>query len=79
MKMAKLLKQSKLVRDLFYGDGHECKNIRSFQFSTYLSDNADNIKVLENAIKEDGIRLVVAPTGAGKSVALLESAKRIVR
>lgn len=71
------IKISKEVRKLFYNDNYVCNKIDEYDYDTYISDNTANHKVLDDALAESGIKLVIAPTGSGKSSALLDSAKRV--
>ncbi|MBQ7065291.1 MAG: DEAD/DEAH box helicase [Lachnospiraceae bacterium] len=75
VNVQKIMQESHIVRDMFYRDGHECKKIKKCKYKQYLLDNKDNEKVLDEAIKSKGIKLVIAPTGAGKSYSLIERAR----
>lgn len=74
-KANKVLKEAKPVRNILYGDGYYCKRIKNGAFSQYILDNKNNEKLLDEAIRSKGIKVVIAPTGAGKSYSLIERAK----
>ena len=74
-KANKVLKEAKPVRNILYGDGYYCKRIKNGAFSQYILDNKNNEKLLDEAISSKGIKVVIAPTGAGKSYSLIERAK----
>ena len=75
VNVQKIMQESHIVRDMFYGDGYECKKIKKCKYQQYLLDNKDNEEVLDEAIRSKGIKLVIAPTGAGKSYSLIERAR----
>ena len=74
-KANKVIKEAKPVRNILYGDGYYCKRIKNGAFSQYILDNKNNEKLLDEAIRSKGIKVVIAPTGAGKSYSLIERAK----
>lgn len=52
------------------GEGH--KNLKVVKFNKYLSSNPQVVEVIEEALDQKGkLILMVAPTGAGKSYALI--------
>lgn len=73
----RVMKEFPAVRELFYGDGITCKNIKKCTFQTYLLDNKANESVLDEIISSQGIKLMIAPTGAGKSFSLVERARML--
>lgn len=77
-RIEQVQKESEPVRDLFYGDDIFCKTIEQHKFNRYVLDNEDNEIVLDRLITEKGIKLMVAPTGAGKSTSLIQRALQIV-
>ncbi|MCM1235821.1 MAG: DEAD/DEAH box helicase, partial [Ruminococcus flavefaciens] len=60
-----------------YGSEYPC-NVRDCQYSEYISDNKSNDAVLDSALAERGIKLVIAPPGSGKSTAILTRANELV-
>lgn len=74
----KICKEAKLVRELYYGDGHTCKNVRTCSYNQYISDEPSNIGVLRAALNSPDIKLIIAPTGAGKSSVILDEARKLV-
>ena len=78
MDINKVVCEAKQVRDLLYGDGYYCEDIVRCKYHTYLLDNKDNEKVLDDALSDSGIKLIVAPTGSGKSFSILSRAKELV-
>ena len=78
LKANKVLKEAKPVRNILYGDGYYCKKIKNGMFNQYILDNKNNEQLLDEAIRSKGIKVVVAPTGAGKSYSLIERAKVLV-
>ena len=78
LKANKVLKEAKPVRNILYGDGYYCKKIKNGMFNQYILDNKKNEQLLDEAIRSKGIKVVVAPTGAGKSYSLIERAKVLV-
>lgn len=73
----KLMKESSVVRDLFYGDGIICANTKQCTFQNYLLDNQANENIVDELICSHGIKLLISPTGAGKSHSILERAKAV--
>lgn len=74
-KAERLMYEQRAFRDLIYGDGHYCERVRNCKYDRYLLDNKENEKVLDELFNSRGIKLVVAPTGSGKSHSLIERAK----
>ena len=70
--------QAQEIRKLFYNDDHYCKDVETHSYDRYISDNANNLKVLEDAMTKKGITLVVSPTGSGKSSTLVQVAENVV-
>lgn len=77
MRATKVLEESQKVRKLYYGSEYPCK-IRDCQFNQHISDNQSNNDVLDSVLSDSGIKLIIAPTGAGKSTAILNRAKELV-
>lgn len=77
MRAVEVMEESRKVRDILYGDGHTCNSIKDCYFDRYISDNNDNNGVLDGVLADGGIKLVIAPTGSGKSTALLERAEAL--
>lgn len=75
LKANKVLKEAKQVRNILYGDGCYCRKSEHGAFDHYILDNKDNEQILDKAISHKGIKLVIAPTGAGKSYSLIERAR----
>lgn len=71
--------QAPEIRKLFYNDDHYCKDVETYSYDRYISDNANNLKVIENAMTKKEITLMVSPTGSGKSRALIQAAKEVVK
>ena len=70
----RLMQEANRVRKLFYGSEYPCK-ITECHYVDYISDNEDNDAVLDSVLLDKGIKLVIAPTGSGKSTALISRAK----
>ena len=74
------LDKAPIIRDILYGDkrfvDRNACQIRNY--SGYISSDKDNINIIKDIITRDRISLVVAPTGAGKSTAILQAAEEIV-
>ncbi len=70
---------SKAIRKRLYNDDNYCKDVVTQKFDRYISDNPDNDRILEDAMTKEGITLVVAPTGSGKSHTLVSVAKEVVK
>lgn len=74
------LDKAPIIRDILYGDkrfvDRNACQIRNY--SGYISSDKDNINIIKDIITKDRISLVVAPTGAGKSTAILQAAEEIV-
>lgn len=77
IKGRRVMEQEEPVRTLMYNDGHFCKTFKEYKYDNYLLDNKSNEKILDEAIKSKGIKLIIAPTGAGKSHSLIERANLI--
>lgn len=78
MRAIEVMEESKKVRDMIYGDGHTCNSIKDCCYDNYISDNKCNNDVLDSVLAKSGIKLVIAPTGGGKSTALLDRAEELV-
>ena len=72
----RLLQQNNKVRTLFYGSKYPCK-VTDCQYEDYISDNKDNDAVVDSLLSGNGIKLVIAPTGSGKTSALVAGADRL--
>lgn len=72
-------KMSPAIRKLFYNDSYYCKDVETRKYDRYIADNPDNLEVLEKAMTDKGITLVVAATGSGKTRTLVDVAKKVVR
>ena len=70
------MQQNKEVRELFYGSQYPCR-ITDCQYEDYISDNRDNEAVVDSLLSTKGIKLVIAPTGSGKTSALVSGADRL--
>ena len=55
-----------------------CNSIKDCYFDEYVSDNKSNNDVLDSVLADRGIKLIIAPTGGGKSTALLDRAEELV-
>lgn len=73
----RVLQEANKVRRLFYGSEYPCK-ITDCQYKDYISDNRDNDAVVDSVLSGKGIKLVIAPTGSGKTSALVSGADRLV-
>lgn len=73
----RVLREANKVRKLFYGSEYPCR-ITDCQYKEYISDNKDNDAVLDSVLSRQGIKLVIAPTGSGKTAALISRADRLV-
>lgn len=73
----RLLQENNKVRELLYGNQYPCK-ITDCQYKDYISDNKDNDAVLDSMLSGQGIKLMIAPTGSGKTSALIARADRLV-
>ena len=73
----KIMNESQVVRNMFYGDGYSCKKITNCKYQRYLLDTKGNEDILDTAIREKGIKLIIAPTGAGKSYSLIDRARKL--
>lgn len=71
------MNESQVVRNMFYGDGYSCKKITNCKYQRYLLDTKGNEDILDTAIREKGIKLIIAPTGAGKSYSLIDRARKL--
>lgn len=74
-RVERLMKESPVVRALFYGDGITCNNTKQCKFKTYILDNQANESVLDELLCNKGIKLMISPTGTGKSCSLVKRAK----
>lgn len=77
MRTERVMRESPIVRDLFYGDKVTCNNTKQCTFQTYLLDNQANENIIDELISSKGIKLMISPTGAGKSYSILERAKAV--
>ncbi len=73
----RVLQEANKVRRLFYGSEYPCK-ITDCQYKDYISDNRDNDAVVDSVLSGKGIKLVIAPTGSGKTSALVSGTDRLV-
>lgn len=73
----RLLQQNNKVRKLFYGSEYPCR-VTDCQYGDYISDNKDNDAVVDSLLSGKGIKLVIAPTGSGKTSSLISGAGRLV-
>lgn len=73
----RVMQESNKVRKLFYGSEYPCK-VRDCQYGSYISDNKINDAVLDSALSEKGIKLIIAPPGSGKSTSILSRANELV-
>lgn len=80
MRADLIRKMSPATRKLLYNDSYYCRDVETRKYDRYISDNPDNVKVLEEAMTTNkGITLVVAPTGSGKTRTLADVAKKVVK
>lgn len=75
-KLRDLMKE---VRPLIHKDNVVCNQIVDCTYQQYLLNNKDNVKVIDEALATDGIKVMIAPTGSGKSYSLLSRAKELVK
>lgn len=75
-KLRELMKE---VRPLIHKDNVVCNQIVDCTYQQYLLNNKDNVKVIDEALATDGIKVMIAPTGSGKSYSLLSRAKELVK
>lgn len=80
MKKAKeISNQISLVRKVLYGLSHQVKQIEECNFKEKLADNPDNKEVLKRYIKTEGVHLIIAPTGSGKTYLNVQASYDITR
>lgn len=79
MRADLIRKMSPEIRKLFYNDSHYCRNVETRKYDRYIADDPDNVRALEEVMTDNGITLVVAPTGSGKTKTLVEVAKKVVK
>lgn len=79
MRADLIRKMSPEIRKLFYNDSHYCRNVETRKYDRYIADDPDNVRALEEVMKDNGITLVVAPTGSGKTKTLVDVAKKVVK
>lgn len=74
-----VIKEMAKVRPLVHNDDVVCKRIIDCKYNQYILNNSDNIAIIDEALHTNGIKLVIAPTGSGKSFSLLSRAKEMVK
>ena len=78
-KAEKLRELMKEVRPLIHNDNVVCNKIIDCTYQQYILSDKDNVKVIDEALNTDGIKVIIAPTGSGKSYSLLSRAKELVK
>lgn len=66
------------VRDILYGDNAGINEVEDFFYDNYIIDQPQNQKVIIDIMTKGGRTAMIAPTGGGKTYALMETAKKIV-
>ena len=76
---SEVAQKGEVIRKIFYNnDGFHCKDVKTHYFKRYILDNKKNEQLIDKLITEKGIKLMIAPTGTGKSKSLIERAEYIV-
>lgn len=76
---SEVAQKGEVIRKIFYNnDGFHCKDVKTHYFKRYILDNKKNEQLIDKLITEKGIKLMIAPTGTGKSRSLIERAEYIV-
>ena len=79
MRADLIKKMAPQIRKMLHNDDNYCKCVETHKFDRYIADNPANVGILENAMTSNGITLVIAPTGSGKSSTLANVADKIVK
>lgn len=76
---SEVAQKGEIIRRIFYNnDGFHCKDVKTHYFKRYILDNKKNEQLIDKLITEKGIKLMIAPTGTGKSKSLIQRAEYIV-
>lgn len=76
---SEVAQKGEIIRRIFYNnDGFHCKDVKTHYFKRYILDNKKNEQLIDKLITERGIKLMIAPTGTGKSKSLIQRAEYIV-
>lgn len=76
---SEVAQKGEVIRKIFYNnDGFHCKDVKTHYFKRYILDNKKNEQFIDKLITEKGIKLMIAPTGTGKSKSLIQRAEYIV-
>ena len=75
IRTARVIREAPEVRELFYGDGVYCSRTKRCAFQTYILDNKANESVIDKLLCSKGIKLMISPTGTGKSCSLVARAR----
>lgn len=76
---SEVAQKGEVIRKIFYNnDGFHCKDVKTHYFKRYILDNKKNEQLIDKLITEKGIKLMIAPTGTGKSKSLIQRAEYIV-
>lgn len=76
---SEVAQKGEIIRKIFYNnDGFHCKDVKTHYFKRYILDNKKNEQLIDKLITEKGIKLMIAPTGTGKSKSLIQRAEYIV-
>ena len=73
-KAREISNQIALVRKALYGLSHQIKQIEECKFKEKLADNPDNKEVLKRYLMSEGVHLIIAPTGSGKTYLNVQAA-----
>lgn len=73
-KAREISNQIALVRKALYGLSHQVKQIEECKFKEKLADNPDNKEVLKRYLMSEGVHLIIAPTGSGKTYLNVQAA-----
>lgn len=77
-----ICEQAKEVRELFYKDdgfdGCNCEKVDNYEYNQYLSDSKQIMEAIEKAIESQGYKLLISPTGSGKTNAIISVAKKVL-